>query len=251
MVWRGDLEEEIDLCRHRNRPQEMIGAPQQTGVYRVAAPYGVHISIKPVTSVALWMIPAMPLALTLPKSATSLWCDRSTTNGLIATDCNLRRRFMVQSELVNGDDFFPRQLVGGAPAHDRQHIALLDQRAQPAAEFRHVRTRTRPTLSELQRSSPWVWLWCERCQHHTPFACAVAVNRWGPDAPSDALGLALAAPVAAAKVRHSSIQAGLVIMLASVRFRRMSMTRLTPTPQSSSAAATGLAATTILKTFRP
>jgi hypothetical protein len=40
-------------------------------------------------------------------------------------------------------------------------------------------------------------------------------------------GLPHAAPVAAAKVRPSSIQAGLVIMLASVRFRRMSVTRLT------------------------
>jgi len=23
-----------------------------------------------------------------------------------------------------------------------------------------------PTLGELQRSTPWVWLWCERCPHH-------------------------------------------------------------------------------------
>src|SRR5262245_31378972 len=52
------------------------------------------LSTKPIASVALWMIPAYPAALTLPKSATSLWCDRSTTSGLIATGCNLRRRFM-------------------------------------------------------------------------------------------------------------------------------------------------------------
>jgi len=25
-----------------------------------------------------------------------------------------------------------------------------------------------PTLGELQRATPWVWLWCERCQHHAP-----------------------------------------------------------------------------------
>jgi hypothetical protein len=31
------------------------------------------------------------------------------------------------------------------------------------------------------------YLWCERCQHHAPLACAVAVIRWGPDAPSDKL----------------------------------------------------------------
>src|SRR5262249_58446391 len=45
----------------------------------------------------------------------------------------------------------------------------------------------RPTLGELQRTTPWVWLWCERCQHHAPLACAVAVIRWGPNASSDKL----------------------------------------------------------------
>src|SRR5689334_4986077 len=43
------------------------------------------------------------------------------------------------------------------------------------------------TLGELQRSTPWVWLWCERCQHHAPLACAVPVIRWGPNASSDKL----------------------------------------------------------------
>jgi hypothetical protein len=56
-------------------------------------------------------------------------------------------------------------------------------------------------------------------------------------------GLPHAAPVAAAKVRPSSTQVGQAIMLASVRFRRMSMTRLTPNARSSAAAAR-LAATT-------
>jgi hypothetical protein len=45
----------------------------------------------------------------------------------------------------------------------------------------------RPTLGDLQRSTAWVWLWCERCHHHAPFACAPAVIRWGPDASSDML----------------------------------------------------------------
>src|SRR6516225_9620765 len=44
-----------------------------------------------------------------------------------------------------------------------------------------------PTLGELQRATPWVWLWCERCQHHAPLACAVAVIRWGADMSSDRL----------------------------------------------------------------
>jgi hypothetical protein len=49
---------------------------------------------------------------------------------------------MVQSESVNRDDFFPRQLVGGAPAHDRQYIALFDELAHLAAESGGERTWT-------------------------------------------------------------------------------------------------------------
>jgi len=45
----------------------------------------------------------------------------------------------------------------------------------------------RPTLGELQRTTPWVWLWCERCQHHAPLACAVPVILWGPNASTDKL----------------------------------------------------------------
>jgi hypothetical protein len=45
----------------------------------------------------------------------------------------------------------------------------------------------RPTLADLQRSTPWLWLYCERCQHHSPLACAVAVIRWGATASSDVL----------------------------------------------------------------
>jgi hypothetical protein len=44
-----------------------------------------------------------------------------------------------------------------------------------------------PTLGELQRSSPWLWVHCEKCQLRSPLACAVAVIRWGPDTSSDKL----------------------------------------------------------------
>jgi hypothetical protein len=33
---------------------------------------------------------------------------------------------LIQRESVQRDNFLPRQLIGGAPAHDRQHMALLD-----------------------------------------------------------------------------------------------------------------------------
>jgi hypothetical protein len=44
-----------------------------------------------------------------------------------------------------------------------------------------------PTLGDLQRTTPWVGLWCERCQHHAPLACAAAVIRWGADTSSNRL----------------------------------------------------------------
>jgi hypothetical protein len=67
-------------------------------------------------------------------------------------------------------------------------MALLDERAHPAAEFPAMREiGPRPTLGELQQATPSVWLWCERCQHHAPLASAVAVILWGPKASSDKL----------------------------------------------------------------
>jgi hypothetical protein len=51
-------------------------------------------------------------------------------------------RISDSSESVQRDDFFPHQLVDGAPAHGRQHIALLDQLAHRAAESGGERTWT-------------------------------------------------------------------------------------------------------------
>jgi hypothetical protein len=48
-------------------------------------------------------------------------------------------------------------------------------------------TGQRPTLSELQRATLWVWVYCEACPHYSPRACAVAVIRWGVEASSDKL----------------------------------------------------------------
>lgn len=59
------------------------------------------------------------------------------------------------------------------------------------ASRRRYKSKSQPgpraTLGDLQRSTPWVWLWCERCQHHSPLACAVGVIRWGTAASSDLL----------------------------------------------------------------
>ena len=45
----------------------------------------------------------------------------------------------------------------------------------------------RPTLGALQRASKWVWVCCEKCQHHAPLALAAPVIRWGANASSDVL----------------------------------------------------------------
>ena len=45
----------------------------------------------------------------------------------------------------------------------------------------------RPTLGDLHHATPWLWLYCEKCQHYAPLACAVPVIRWGTDASSDVL----------------------------------------------------------------
>jgi hypothetical protein len=60
----------------------------------------------------------------------------------IVTRPRISRR-LVQCESVQRDDFFPGQLIGGAPAHDRPHIALLDELAtlrpicRPCANLAH------------------------------------------------------------------------------------------------------------------
>jgi hypothetical protein len=67
-------------------------------------------------------------------------------------------------------------------------LAVLDEPTILRRNFPAMRQfGPRPTLGELQRTTPWVWLWCEHCQHHAPLACAVAVILWGADASSDKL----------------------------------------------------------------
>jgi hypothetical protein len=49
--------------------------------------------------------------------------------------------------------------------------------------------RANTTLGDLQRATPWVWLYCENvnCRHSAPLACAVPVIRWGANVSSDRL----------------------------------------------------------------
>jgi hypothetical protein len=67
------------------------------------------------------------------------------------------------------------------------HLSLRDLAYWQSRPTHRSAPGPRPTLADLQRATPWVWLWCERCQHRGPLACAVAVIRWGPSASSDKL----------------------------------------------------------------
>jgi hypothetical protein len=105
--------------------------------------------------------------------------------------------------------------TGAWRSHSRRAYVANEQ---PGSRFEGKRSApvwTTPTVGELQRTTPWAWLWCERCQHHAPLACAVAVILWGPDASP-----AHAAPPAGEKARPSSVRAGLAIILASTRFQQ-------------------------------
>jgi hypothetical protein len=67
------------------------------------------------------------------------------------------------------------------------YLSLRDAAFWQSRRNYKSRPGPRPTLGDLQRSTPWVWIHCERCQHSAPFACAVAVIRWGPHESSDRL----------------------------------------------------------------
>jgi hypothetical protein len=44
-----------------------------------------------------------------------------------------------------------------------------------------------PTLTELQRSHCWTWVYCEKCLHHAPMALVPLMIRWGAETSSDRL----------------------------------------------------------------
>src|SRR5262249_29385986 len=43
------------------------------------------------------------------------------------------------------------------------------------------------TLADLRRCTPWLWVYCERCQHRSPAAIVPLMIRWGAEASSDML----------------------------------------------------------------
>jgi hypothetical protein len=71
-----------------------------------------------------------------------------------------------------------------APTHNGWRLDLI---RSADIQCRPMKVRVRTTLGDLQRSLPWVWLNCEKCQHYAPLPCAVPVIRWGAGTSSDVL----------------------------------------------------------------
>jgi hypothetical protein len=67
------------------------------------------------------------------------------------------------------------------------YLSLRDLAYWQSRKTHRSRPGPRPTLGELHDATPWVWMHCVRCQHKAPFACAVAVIRWGANERSDRL----------------------------------------------------------------
>jgi hypothetical protein len=62
-------------------------------------------------------------------------------------------------------------------------LGVVDR--HPIGAMRIPRANT--TLGDLHRATPWLWLYCEKCQHYAPLACAVPVIRWAAQTSSDKL----------------------------------------------------------------
>ena len=67
------------------------------------------------------------------------------------------------------------------------HLSLRDLAYWQSRPQHRSPPGPRPTLGQLQRSSSWWWLNCQRCQHKAPMAFAAPVILWGADAPGDVL----------------------------------------------------------------
>jgi hypothetical protein len=79
--------------------------------------------------------------------------------------------------------------------------------------------RATTTLDDLHRATPRPWLYCEKCRHSAPIACAVPVIRWGPNTSSDKLRQCARCTACGHKERDAG-SIPVVLILASYRFRR-------------------------------
>ena len=123
----------------------------------------------------------------------------------IVTRPRISRR-LVQCESVQRDDFFPGQLIGGAPAHDGPHIALLDELAtlrpicRPCANLAH-------RLRSANYSGRRPGYGCGASAVSTTLPCLR--GRCHPMVlPARSRALVHAAPVAASKALPFSVPAG-------------------------------------------
>jgi hypothetical protein len=65
----------------------------------------------------------------------------------------------------------PSRPMSGEPANfnARAMARWLARRGRPRAKRQE--RGPQPTLGDLQRTTPWVRVWCEKGQHRAPLAC--------------------------------------------------------------------------------
>jgi len=67
------------------------------------------------------------------------------------------------------------------------YLTLRDAAYWQSRRLHKSSTSPRPTLGDLHRATPWVWLYCDKCLHSAPLALAAPVIRWAASASSDVL----------------------------------------------------------------
>ena len=79
---------------------------------------------------------------------------------------------------------------GASWAHERRAVEIQRQGYGAVAGIAtplQVQARSTGDTRRSATRNAMGWLWCDRCQHHSPLACAVAVIRWGATSSSDVL----------------------------------------------------------------
>ncbi len=83
--------------------------------------------------------------------------------------------------------------------------------------------RAVPTLAELREHSAWTWVYCERCQDHSPVAFVPLIIRWGANVSSDKLRQCARCSACGTRARRYSIPDGLMRMSGFSRSQRLAV----------------------------
>ena len=165
-----------------------------------------------------------------PRRSAAKLLTKDEARRVAANIAKISRR-LIQCESVQRDDFFPGQLIGGAPAHDGRHIAWLDELATLRPNYRScARLDHRPHWASYNGRRPGYGCGVSTASITHRLLARSLSSDGDQMLPATSCALAHAARVAAGKVRASSDLAGLATTSASIRSR--------PTSQMASGSST-------------